>query len=61
MVGIGDMSGDVFGNGLLLSDQALLIGFNHRHIFVDPTPDPARSFAERKRLFKFASFELVGL
>ena len=53
MVGIGDMSGDVFGNGLLLSDQALLIGaFNHRHIFVDPTPDPARSFAERKRLFK---------
>ena len=52
-VGIGDMSGDVFGNGMLLSDQMQLIAaFNHLHIFVDPTPDPAISFAERKRLFE---------
>jgi glutamate dehydrogenase len=52
VVGIGDMGGDVFGNGLLQSDQMLLIGaFNHRHIFLDPNPDPAASFAERKRLF----------
>jgi glutamate dehydrogenase len=53
VVGIGDMSGDVFGNGLLLSDQIRLIAaFNHRHIFIDPEPDPDRSFAERQRLFK---------
>jgi glutamate dehydrogenase len=53
VTGIGDMSGDVFGNGLLLSPQIRLIAaFNHRHIFVDPDPDPARSFAERKRLFE---------
>jgi len=52
VVGVGDMSGDVFGNGMLLSDQIrLLAAFNHLHIFVDPDPDPARSFAERKRLF----------
>ena len=51
-IGIGDMSGDVFGNGALLSDKMLLVAaFNHRHIFVDPTPDAAASFAERKRLF----------
>ncbi len=51
-VGIGDMAGDVFGNGMLRSDQMKLIAaFNHRHIFIDPDPDPARSFAERKRLF----------
>ena len=51
-VGIGDMSGDVFGNGMLLSDQMqLLAAFNHLHIFVDPTPDPVRSHAERQRLF----------
>jgi glutamate dehydrogenase len=51
-VGVGDMSGDVFGNGMLLSEHTKLIGaFNHLHIFVDPDPDPARSFAERKRLF----------
>jgi glutamate dehydrogenase len=51
--GIGDMSGDVFGNGLLRSRfTRLLAAFDHRHIFVDPTPDPARSFAERLRLFK---------
>jgi glutamate dehydrogenase len=53
LVGIGDMSGDVFGNGLLYSEHITLIAaFNHRHIFVDPTPDPLRSFAERKRLFE---------
>ena len=52
-VGIGDMSGDVFGNGMLLSDKMCLLGaFNHIHIFVDPSPDPAKSFAERKRLFE---------
>ncbi|HKU99800.1 MAG TPA: NAD-glutamate dehydrogenase [Vineibacter sp.] len=52
MVGIGDMSGDVFGNGALRSDKTrLLAAFDHRHIFVDPDPDPAISFAERQRLF----------
>jgi len=51
-VGIGDMSGDVFGNGMLLSDKIkLLAAFDHRHIFIDPDPDPAASFAERERLF----------
>ena len=51
-VGVGDMSGDVFGNGLIYSPFTKLIGaFNHLHIFVDPDPDPARSFKERKRLF----------
>jgi len=50
--GVGDMSGDVFGNGLLVSRQTkLLAAFDHRHIFLDPDPDPARSFAERERLF----------
>jgi glutamate dehydrogenase len=53
MVGVGDMSGDVFGNGLLLSRQTRLrAAFDHRHIFLDPDPDPARSHAERERLFK---------
>jgi glutamate dehydrogenase len=52
VVGIGDMSGDVFGNGMLLSEHTRLIAaFDHRHVFVDPDPDPATSFAERKRLF----------
>ncbi len=52
VVGIGDMSGDVFGNGLLSSDTLKLIGaFDHRHIFLDPDPDPKVSFAERQRLF----------
>jgi glutamate dehydrogenase len=52
VVGIGDMSGDVFGNGMLLSRHIkLLAGFDHRHIFLDPDPDPAASFAERERLF----------
>jgi glutamate dehydrogenase len=53
VVGIGDMAGDVFGNGMLLSPHIRLIAaFNHRHVFVDPSPDAARSFAERKRLFE---------
>jgi len=52
-VGIGDMSGDVFGNGLLYTDKVRLVAaFDHRHVFVDPDPDPARSFAERRRLFE---------
>ena len=52
MVGCGDMSGDVFGNGMLLSKHIKLIGaFNHMHIFVDPDPDPAKSWDERKRMF----------
>jgi glutamate dehydrogenase len=52
VVGIGDMSGDVFGNGMLLSPHIrLLAAFDHRHIFIDPTPDTAASFAERSRLF----------
>ncbi len=52
-VGVGDMSGDVFGNGLLRTRHVrLLAAFDHRHIFVDPAPDPAASFAERERLFK---------
>jgi glutamate dehydrogenase len=51
-IGVGDMSGDVFGNGMLLSKQTrLLAAFDHRHLFLDPDPDPARSWAERKRLF----------
>ena len=51
-VGIGDMSGDVFGNGMLLSRHIrLLAAFDHRHIFIDPAPDVAASFAERERLF----------
>ncbi|MFN2361554.1 MAG: NAD-glutamate dehydrogenase [Marinobacter sp.] len=53
VVGIGDMAGDVFGNGMLLSDRIRLIGaFNHLHVFVDPEPDAAAAFAERKRLFE---------
>lgn len=52
VVGVGDMSGDVFGNGMLLSRHIKLVAaFDHRDIFLDPTPDPAVSFAERKRLF----------
>jgi glutamate dehydrogenase len=52
VVGIGDMSGDVFGNGMLLSRQIRLVAaFDHRHVFVDPSPDAASSFAERARLF----------
>lgn len=51
VVGVGDMSGDVFGNGMLCSESIRLIGaFDHRHVFIDPDPDPAISFAERRRL-----------
>jgi glutamate dehydrogenase len=53
VMGVGDMSGDVFGNGMLLSDQIRLVAaFDHRDIFIDPDPDPAASFAERARLFE---------
>ncbi len=52
VAGIGDMSGDVFGNGMLLSEHIrLVVAFDHRHVFVDPEPDAARSYAERARLF----------
>jgi glutamate dehydrogenase len=52
VVGVGDMSGDVFGNGMLLSRHIKLVGaFNHLHVFLDPDPDPEVSFAERRRLF----------
>ena len=52
VAGCGDMSGDVFGNGMLLSKALKLVAaFDHRHIFIDPDPDPAKSWAERKRLF----------
>lgn len=52
MIGIGDMSGDVFGNGLLRTRTAKLVAaFDHRHIFVDPTPNPELTYAERERLF----------
>jgi glutamate dehydrogenase len=53
MTGIGDMSGDVFGNGVLLSEHIKLVAaFDHRHVFIDPNPDPAASFAERARMFE---------
>ncbi|NYI06192.1 NAD-glutamate dehydrogenase [Allostreptomyces psammosilenae] len=53
VVGIGDMSGDVFGNGMLLSEHIRLVAaFDHRHIFLDPDPEPITSYAERRRLFQ---------
>lgn len=53
VAGIGDMAGDVFGNGMLLSRKIKLVAaFNHAHIFLDPSPDPEKSFAERERLFE---------
>ena len=53
VVGIGDMSGDVFGNGLLMSRHLKLVAaFDHRHVFIDPDPDPAASYEERRRLFE---------
>ena len=62
VVGIGDMSGDVFGNGMLLSTQIKLIAaFDHRHVFIDPDPDPATSFKERQRLFGLGTLELGRL
>jgi glutamate dehydrogenase len=52
VVGVGDMSGDVFGNGMLLSEKIrLFAAFDHRHIFLDPNPDSAKSFVERERMF----------
>ncbi len=52
VIGIGDMSGDVFGNGMLMSDKIRLVGvFNHMHIFIDPNPDAAKGYLERRRLF----------
>ncbi len=52
VIGVGDMAGDVFGNGMLMSNKIRLIAaFNHRHIFIDPTPNAAKSFKERQRLF----------
>ncbi len=55
VIGVGDMSGDVFGNGMLLSEHIKLrAAFNHLHIFLDPDPDPKKSFAERERLFDLA-------
>jgi glutamate dehydrogenase len=55
VAGIGDMSGDVFGNGMLLSRQIRLIAaFDHRHVFLDPDPDPETSYQERERLFALA-------
>ena len=55
VIGIGDMGGDVFGNGMLLSEHIQLVGaFNHLHIFVDPNADASRTYAERRRLFETA-------
>ena len=52
VVGIGDMSGDVFGNGMLLSEHIRLVAaFDHRHVFLDPSPDAATSYVERRRMF----------
>ena len=60
--GIGDMSGDVFGNGMLLSEHIRLVAaFDHRHIFLDPDPDPAASFAERRAAVRPAPLLLGGL
>jgi glutamate dehydrogenase len=60
-VGIGDMSGDVFGNGMLYTDKILLkAAFNHKHIFLDPNPDASLSFQERKRLFQDPSVGWEG-
>ncbi|MBL7002577.1 MAG: NAD-glutamate dehydrogenase [Gammaproteobacteria bacterium] len=56
VIGIGDMSGDVFGNGMLLSKKIKLVAaFNHLQIFIDPTPDAEKTFKERQRLFKLPS------
>ena len=53
VVGVGDMSGDVFGNGLLRSRRLRLVAaFDHRHVFLDPTPDPEASYLERRRLYE---------
>ncbi|MBL6277431.1 NAD-glutamate dehydrogenase [Micromonospora fiedleri] len=55
VVGVGDMSGDVFGNGMLLSEHIRLVAaFDHRHIFLDPDPDASSSYVERRRLFELS-------
>jgi glutamate dehydrogenase len=60
-VGIGDMSGDVFGNGMLLSRSLKLIAaYDHRHVFLDPDPNPDRSFVERQRIFALAGSSWDG-
>ena len=62
MVGVGDMSGDVFGNGMLREKTTKLVAaFDHRDIFIDPDPDPERSFAERAAPVRSAALELAGL
>ena len=62
VVGIGDMSGDVFGNGMLLSRHIKLIAaFDHRHVFIDPAPDSEISFRERERVFGLGPSSLGGL
>lgn len=62
VVGVGDMSGDVFGNGMLLSEHIRLVAaFDHRHIFIDPNPDAATSYAERRRLLRAAPLLLGRL
>jgi glutamate dehydrogenase len=62
VAGIGDMSGDVFGNGMLLSQHiALVAAFDHRHIFIDPTPDVATSYAERAAPVCLAPLQLGRL
>ncbi len=61
-VGVGDMSGDVFGNGMLRERTTRLIAaFDHRDIFIDPSPDAGKAFDERQRLFDAAALELAGL
>ncbi|MEM7584420.1 MAG: NAD-glutamate dehydrogenase domain-containing protein, partial [Acidobacteriota bacterium] len=58
--GVGDMGGDVFGNGMLLSEHTRLVAaFNHLHIFLDPDPDPAVSYAERRRLFEWTETSIA--
>ena len=62
VAGVGDMSGDVFGNGMLLSPATKLVAaFDHRDIFIDPSPDPAISHAERLAHVQHAAIELAGL
>ena len=62
VVGVGDMSGDVFGNGMLLSEHIRLVAaFDHRHIFIDPNPDAATSYAERRRALRAAPLLLGRL
>ena len=62
VAGVGDMSGDVFGNGMLLSKAIKLVAaFDHRHIFLDPDPDPATSWNERKRHVRPAALDLGRL